>query len=238
MVISPIVYKPSGHILTPELGSGTLFLVTTAHPIVTSSLIFKPAQSILSAIVNVPSANVTDVTMLPSSRSTSYLPILTNFYPQVSISLTNLRIIENDKISAEVNVNLMEGNRTSGVSQFIFYYDYTVQTFGEKNFYICPDGIYDQNGIINNVTISMTSPNFGNGNLSLRLLLPGSVYTEICYVDDGLVEEGTTTSTFFAGQQIVLYNDATIVDGGELTDVPPGTTQITCSRGSGIEFTF
>ena len=197
LIIKPIVYNPTTEHSNAVIGQANLFLVTTSQALITdTSVSTNPAEAILDAIVSVPSSSVNNLRIFPSSRSTAYQPVLTNAYPQVSISMTNLTFSEGDHVTAEVNANIMVGNRTSGVTQFIYYYDYISEIFGEKYIYICPDGIYNGDNILNKIVISMTKP--GAGNISLRLVLPDSVYSEICFIESTTSgTSATTISTFF-----------------------------------------
>ena len=238
LVVTPLVYVPSTTEKKAIIGQATLFLTQMSQTLVIGDLSTNPYHSIVNCKVNIPSASLTDVTMLPSSRSNSYQPPYNTNFPMVFTSLTNIPIDEGDEISIEmlVSTRVAGTNRTTSPVQTIIYDTLTVDSFKPEYIYITPTGLYSDSGrIVNNVVLTMTGPVAGN--LSLRLLLSSGDDVEICYIDDTFSgQTGTSVTTFFTGQQVGLYENNTLLT--IFTEIPIGLTEITCSSGGGMSFVF
>ena len=236
LVIKPLVYSPPVVVDEITLGQGTIFLVNMAQSLKESDDIYtNPYVSMISANITASSAHLNDFRLLASTRSTAYDPTYTNNYPPNFTAITNIFLNEGSGIGVEVVVNIMTGNRDAGnIDDITFYYSYIAEVFGERFFYIMPDGMYGQDSGVNHVKLQM-DPSGVTGNLSLRLILPGGQETEICFINDTFSGTAITTQMFIFGQKLVLYNNGTIVPTSENT-VPAVVQTITASL-SGITFT-
>ena len=230
LVIKPLVYTPPVSIDPITLGDGTIFLVNMAQSLIEDNISTNPFATTVSATVTVASSNISNFNLNTSTRSTAFDPPFNNNYPSMYTSLSNIFIEQDDGIGVEVIVNTITGDRTNLPIQITYYYNYVAEVFGERFFYIMPDGIYGDGNIVNNVVVQMDPTGLGvlPDNLSLRLKIGDDDETEICFIDSSISNTVEIINTFMANQTLLLYHNVNLIG---IVTVGANSTLVTASTG-------